>query len=59
MQEVIWPIPKQFDLPPHKVLMKGSHVLQFEPLLYEGYNRKQRAAIRATDISDKLILLDR
>ena len=57
MQEVIWPVPTQFVLPPHDVLLRGKHSLQFDALLYEGYNREQRAAIRATDISNRLILL--
>jgi hypothetical protein len=53
----IWPEPKIFDLPPHEVLLREKHPLQFEALLYEGFNRKQREMIRATDISDRLILL--
>lgn len=56
-QGFIWPLPKKFDLPPHVVLFRRDHVLQFQALLYEGFNREQRAAIRGTDISSQLILL--
>jgi hypothetical protein len=53
----IWPMPEHYDLPPHEVLLQRLHPLQYEPYLYEGFNRDQRAAIHETDISMRLILI--
>jgi hypothetical protein len=53
----IWPLPTHYELPPHEVLLSWPHPLQFRPFLYEGYNRKQREAIFATDITARLVLL--
>lgn len=56
-EEFIWPTPIKYDLPPHEVLLSEPHVLQFRPLLYEGFNRAQRKEILATDITMRLVLL--
>jgi hypothetical protein len=53
----IRPRPIQYKLPPYQVLLHASHPLQYEPYLFEGFNEQQRDAIRATDISMRLILL--
>jgi hypothetical protein len=58
-QPYVWPLPQTFELPPHQVILQEDHVLRFEALLYEGYNREQRAVIRSTDLSSRLILLTR
>lgn len=56
-EEHIWSKPIQYDLPPHEILLSRPHVLQFRPLLYEGFNREQRKAILSTDITMRLVLL--
>jgi len=53
----IWPMPEHYELPPHDILLRQWHPLQYEPYLYEGFNRKQRDAIHATDISMRLVLI--
>jgi hypothetical protein len=56
-ENFIWPTPVKYDLPPYEVLLSEPHVLQFRPLLYEGFNRAQRKEILATDITMRLVLL--
>ncbi|MSU69174.1 MAG: hypothetical protein EXS39_00040 [Opitutaceae bacterium] len=53
----IWPVPEHYDLPPHEVLLQSPHPLQYEPFLFEGFDRRQRQAIHETDISMRLILI--
>ncbi len=52
----IWPVPPQYEVPPHEVLVSHPHPLQFKPFLYEGYNRQQRKVISSTDITARLVL---
>jgi hypothetical protein len=53
----IWPVPEQYHLPAHEVLLRRPHPLAYEPYLYEGFNREQRQAMHATDISMCLVLI--
>jgi uncharacterized membrane protein len=55
--DFIWPVPPKYDLPAHEVLYSRPHPLQFQPFLYEGYNRNQRNVILSTDITARLVLL--
>jgi hypothetical protein len=52
----IWPYPETPALPAHDVLLRQPHPIQFEPYLYEGYNRSQREAMMGMDISMRLIV---
>lgn len=54
----IWPAPLKYDLPPYKVLLSRPHILEFRPLLFEGFNREQRAVIMSSDITMRIVLLD-
>lgn len=54
----IWPAPLKYDLPHYQTLYSRPHVLQFRALLYEGFNREQRAVIKSTDITMRVVLLD-
>jgi hypothetical protein len=40
---------------PHSILMQRSHPLQFDPFLYEGFNKDLRSRYRKEDISMQLI----
>jgi hypothetical protein len=53
----IWPQPPRYHLPPHEVLLRIAHPMQYPPFLYEGYNRGQRAEIQSTDIAMQLVVL--
>jgi hypothetical protein len=53
--EHIYPACRQYGLPPYETLLRSAHPLQFLPYQYEGYTPEQRKALRATDISMKLI----
>ncbi|MEN9663150.1 MAG: hypothetical protein RL324_2099 [Verrucomicrobiota bacterium] len=55
-QGYIWPMPQHFDLPPHEVVLRVPHPLEFRPFLYEGFNRQQREAILNSDIADRVML---
>ncbi|HWA10165.1 MAG TPA: hypothetical protein VG838_12000 [Opitutaceae bacterium] len=55
----IWPEPLKYNLPPYQVLLSRPHIMQFRALLYEGYNREQREKILATDITMRVVVLDR
>jgi hypothetical protein len=48
-------IPEKTSLPPHKVILRARHPLEFLPYQYEGYNPEQRTALRSTVISMRLI----
>jgi hypothetical protein len=49
-------IPENTSLPPHRVILRARHPLEFLPYQYEGYNPEQRRALRSTDISMRLII---
>ena len=57
--EHIWEPPKELALPVHKVLLSARHPLQFSPYQYEGYTREQRGSLRSTDISMRLIQIEK
>lgn len=52
----IYPVPEPLALPPdHTVVASAPHPLQFLPYQYEGYAPAERGALRATDISMRLV----
>jgi MFS family permease len=51
----IWPWPEPIELPPHEVLLESAHPLGWEPYLFEGFNREQRAAFGGSDLTMRLI----
>jgi len=51
----IYPQPDAVDLSSHTVLARAPHPLQFLPYQYEGYTPEERARLRATDISMRLV----
>jgi hypothetical protein len=53
--EHIYPAPQRVSLPPYEIILMSPHPLQFLPYQYEGYTPAQRAALRSTDISMKLV----
>jgi hypothetical protein len=52
---VIWPVVGARDLPPGQVIARSGHPLEFWPYQYEDYRRDERALLRASDISMRLI----
>jgi hypothetical protein len=54
----IYPAPVTPPLPPHTVLLRAPHPLEFLPYQYEGYTPEERSALRNNEISMRLILLD-
>jgi hypothetical protein len=52
----IYPVPKNIYLPPHKMILRARHPLQFFPYQYEGYTPEQRTALRSIDISMRLVI---
>ena len=56
----LYPGPEPVRLPPRYTVIKSTpHPLQFLPYQYEGYRPEQRAALRAADISMRLIIVPR
>ena len=54
----IYPVPENISLPPHKVILRARHPLQFFPYQYEGYTPEQRTALRSMDISMRLVIFE-
>jgi hypothetical protein len=53
----MWPLPEPFVLPQRsRVLLQAPHPLQFRPYLYEGFDRRQRAAFRSADLAMRLVV---
>lgn len=55
--ESLWGKNVNVTLPPHVVMLRRRHPLQFRPYQFEGYSRKQREAIDSHDVSMRLIRL--
>lgn len=51
----LYPVLGPQPAPDGTVLLRTTHPLQFIPYLYEGYNPEERAILRSTDISMRLI----
>ena len=55
----IWPSPTALDLPPkYRVLLARPHPLEYQPYMYEGFGREQRAIFRRSDIRMRLIQVE-
>ena len=54
----LYPVPEEAPLPPHEVILRARHPVQFLPYQYEGYTPEERSALRSTDISMRLFVLD-
>lgn len=53
----LWGVDIKTPLPPHHVLLRAAHPLQFRPYQFEGFSTAQRKDIAAHDISMQLIRL--
>ncbi len=53
----LWGVDVSIPLPPHEVVWRAPHPMDFRPYRYEGYNVAQREAFDANDISMRLIRL--
>ena len=52
-----YPTPEPVALPAHySILKEASHPLQFPPYQYEGLTASERGALRATDISMRMVV---
>lgn len=53
----LWGVDVSRPLPPHEVVWRTPHTMEYKPYRYEGYSAAQRAAFDAHDISMRLIRL--
>jgi hypothetical protein len=51
----LYPEARAVELPPHEVVLRAPHPLQYLPYQYEGYTPAQRESLRAIDISMRLV----
>jgi hypothetical protein len=55
--QFLYPVKGPFPTPPGTTLLRFEHPLSYEPLQYEGHTPRERALLRETDISIRLIQL--
>lgn len=53
-----WSEVPKIELPPHTVVLRAPHPLQYLPYQYEGWTHDERVALRSIDFSMKLIRID-
>ena len=53
----LWGADFKAPLPPHQVILRAAHPLQFRPYQYEGFSAAQRRDLAEHDISMRLIQL--
>ncbi len=53
--EHLYPEARAALLPPHEVVLRAPHPLQYLPYQYEGYTPAQRESLREVDISMRLV----
>lgn len=54
----LWGVDIKTPLPPHQVMLRAAHPLQFQPYQFEGFSAVQRRDIATYDISMQLIRLN-
>ena len=55
--QLLYPIRGVIGVPPGRTLLRVAHALSYEPYQYEGFTPAERAALRTSDISVRLIAI--